>query len=40
MKGLVKAMMIVSIVAGVLVSVKLLLDLYEEKIRRTYISAN
>ncbi len=40
MKQLAKILLVVSIVVGTLISLKLALDLYEEKIKRTYISAN
>ena len=40
MKNLMKAVLVIAAVLGALVSVKLALDLYEEKIRRCYIRAN
>lgn len=40
MKQLAKILLVVSIVTGALISLKLALDLYEEKIKRSYISAN
>ena len=40
MKNLMKAVLVIAAVVGTLISVKLVLDLYDERLRRCYIRAN